>query len=148
MQVILKEHVANLGNAGDLVKVAAGYGRNFLIPRGLAILASEGNVVQAEHGQRMADDIRRKNLSSAEDIAAEIGKAEVTIVRQANDDDDRLFGSVTNRDIAEALVAQGINIDKRMIQLEQPIKSLGSHTVIVAPHRDVTGELTVHVSRG
>ncbi|MEZ4241171.1 MAG: 50S ribosomal protein L9, partial [Myxococcota bacterium] len=101
MQVILKQEVANLGDAGDIVKVKPGYGRNFLIPRGLAIPATEGSMRQADHQRRVAEAIRRKNLSGARELKEKLEGTAVSIRRETGED-DKLFGSVTNRDIAEA----------------------------------------------
>lgn len=146
MQVILKQDVPKLGQAGDIVKVAAGYGRNYLIPRGLAVPATSSSVAQAEHAQRIAHAIRRKNLSKAEVLAEQIEGNAVSIRREAGED-DKLFGSVTNRDIAEALAAEGIEIDRRTIHLDEPLKSIGLFTVAVKLHRDVTANLRVYVIR-
>lgn len=147
MRVILKQEVPNLGDAGDIVVVKPGYGRNYLIPRGLAIAASEGSVRQAEHEKRMADAIRRKQLAGAQAIAAQIQDIAVTIRREAGED-DKLFGSVTKRDIAEALAAEGVEIDRRTIQLDDNIKSIGLFTVPVRIHKEVTGQVKVYVMRG
>jgi large subunit ribosomal protein L9 len=146
MQVILKQDVPKLGNAGDIVRVAPGYGRNYLIPRGLAVPATAGSVSQVEHQTRIAESIRRKQLSGAEALAEQIEGTAVSIRREAGED-DKLFGSVTNRDIAEALAAEGIEVDRRIIQLEEPIKAIGLFTVPVRLHRDVIAKLRVYVIR-
>lgn len=146
MRVILKAEVPFLGDAGDIVKVAPGYGRNYLIPRGLAILASEGSVAELEHQKRMADAIRRKNLSAARELAEKLNSTAVSIRREAGDD-DKLFGSVTNRDIAEALAAEGIELDRRTIQLDEPLRAIGLFTVPVRLHREVQAEARVYVIR-
>ena len=146
MQVILKQDVPKLGQAGDIVKVAAGYGRNYLIPRGLAVPATSSSVAQAEHAQRIAASIRRKNLGRAQVLAEQIEGNAVSIRREAGED-DKLFGSVTNRDIAEALAAEGIEVDRRRIVLNEPLKSIGLFTVPVKLHRDVTANLRVYVIR-
>lgn len=147
MLLILKEEVPNLGDAGDIVKVANGYGRNFLIPRGMAIPASESSVKQLEHQKRVAESIRRKQLQGAKELATKLEGTAVSIRRETGDD-DKLFGSVTNRDIADALAAEGLEIDRRTIQLEEPIKSIGLFTVPVRLHRDVTANVRVYVIRG
>jgi len=146
MLVILKQEVANLGDAGDIVKVADGYGRNFLIPRGMAIPASEGSVAQVEHQKRVAESIRRKQLQGANELAQRLEGTAVSIRRETGED-DKLFGSVTNRDIAEALAAEGIEVDRRSIQLPEPIKAIGLFTVPVRLHRDVTANVRVYVIR-
>lgn len=146
MRVILKDEVPNLGDAGDIVKVAPGYGRNFLLPRGLAIPASEGSVRELEHQKRVADAIRRKQLAGSKELAARLENSAVSIRREAGDD-DRLFGSVTNRDVADALAAEGIEVDRRSIQLGEPIKSIGLFTVPIRLHREVTASVRVYVIR-
>jgi len=146
MRVILKKEVHNLGDAGAIVKVAPGYGRNYLIPRGFAILASEGSVNEHQHQQRMAEAIRRKELGSSRELAQKIEGTAITIRREAGED-DKLFGSVTNRDIVEALAAEGVEVDRRAIQLEDHIRSIGLFTVPVRLHRDVSANLRVYVIR-
>lgn len=146
MLVILKNEVTNLGDAGDIVKVADGYGRNFLIPRGLAIPASEGSIRQLEHQKRVAEAIRRKQLASSKDLATKLEGTAVSIRRETGED-DKLFGSVTNRDIADALAAEGIEVDRRSIQLAEPIRSIGLFTVPIRLHRSVTASVRVYVIR-
>ena len=146
MQVILRKEVVNLGDAGDLVKVKPGYGRNYLIPRGLAIPATEGSVRQVDHQKKVADAIRRKNLSGANELKEKLEGTAVSIRRETGDD-DRLFGAVTNRDVADALLAEGVEVDRRSIQLAEPIKSIGLFTVPVRLHRDVTANVRVYVIR-
>lgn len=146
MRVILRKEVVNLGDAGDLVKVKPGYGRNFLIPRGLAIPATEGSLRQVEHQKKVADAIRRKNLSGASELKDKLEGTAVSIRRETGED-DRLFGAVTNRDVAEALAAEGVEVDRRSILLEEPIKSIGLFTVPVRLHRDVTANVRVYVIR-
>ena len=146
MRVILKKEVANLGDAGDIVKVKPGYGRNFLIPRGLAIPATEGSMRQLEHQKQVAEAIRRKNLSGAKELKDKLEGTAVSIRRETGED-DKLFGSVTNRDIAEALAAEGIEVDRRAIVLDDPIRSIGLFTVPVRLHREVTANVRVYVIR-
>jgi large subunit ribosomal protein L9 len=146
MRVILRKEVANLGDAGDIVKVKPGYGRNFLIPRGLAIPATEGSVRQVDHQKKVADAIRRKNLSGAKELKDKLEGTAVSIRRETGED-DRLFGAVTNRDISDALQAEGIEVDRRAIVLDEPIKSIGLFTVPVRLHRDVTANVRVYVIR-
>lgn len=144
MRVILKQEVPHLGDAGDIVRVAGGYGRNYLIPRGLAIPASEGSIREAEHQKRVADAIRRKRLGTARELAEKLENTAVSIRRETGDD-DKLFGSVTNRDIVEALAAEGVEVDRRSVQLAEPIKSIGLFTVPVRLHREVTARIRLEV---
>lgn len=146
MRVILKKEVPNLGDAGDIVSVKPGYGRNYLIPRGLAIPASEGSVKQAEHQARMAEAIKRRDSDAARALGEKLAATSVTIRREAGED-DRLFGSVTNRDIAEALAAEGVEIDRKSIQLDDHIRSLGLFQVPVRLHREVTAMVKVYVMK-
>ena len=146
MQVILKQEVRHLGDAGDIVTVAPGYGRNFLIPRGLAIPATAGSVKEAEHQARIADAIKRKKLGGAQALASKLENAAISIRRETGDD-EKLFGSVTNRDIVEALAAEGIEVDRRQIQLDEPIKAIGLFNVPVRLHKDVTATVRVYVIR-
>lgn len=144
MLVILKKEVVHLGEAGEIVRVAGGYGRNYLIPRGLAIPAAESSVATLEHQTRMADAIKRKDLAGARALAEKIEKTAITIRREAGED-DKLFGSVTNRDIAGLLAEEGVEIDRRTIQLEEPIRSIGLFTVPVRLHREVNASVRVFV---
>ncbi len=128
------------------MRVKPGYGRNFLIPRGLAIPASEGSVRQLEHQKRVADAIRRKRLKSATDLAEKLEATAVSIRRETGED-DKLFGSVTNRDIAQALAGEGLEIDRRSIQLDEPIRAIGLFTVPVRLHSEVTANVRVYVIR-
>lgn len=147
MRVILKKEVYNLGEAGEIVKVANGYGRNFLIPRGFAIPANEGSIAQLDHQKRVADAIRRKEMAGAKELGAKLDATAITIRREAGDD-DKLFGSVTNRDIVEALAAEGIVIERRTVELSEHIRNIGLFTVPVRLHRDVTANVRVYVIRG
>ncbi len=146
MQVILKKDVPDLGEAGDIVNVSPGYGRNYLIPRGLAIGSSEGSLRDLEHQQSIATAIKRKKLAAANEIVQKLEGVAVSIRREAGDD-DKLFGSVTNRDIAEALAAEGVEIDRRLIQLEDAIRRIGLYTVPVRVHREVEASVRVYVIR-
>jgi large subunit ribosomal protein L9 len=146
MRIILKQEVVNLGDAGDIVDVKPGYGRNYLIPRGLAIEATDGSIHQAEHQKRVADSIRRKNLTLAKELQSKLEGTAVSIRRETGED-DKLFGAVTNRDVAEALSAEGIELDRRMIHLADPIRNIGLFTVPVRLHRDVTANVRVYVIR-
>lgn len=146
MRVILKQGVSNLGEAGEIVKVSPGYGRNYLLPRGLAIAASEGGVREAEHQQRLADTIRRKDMKEAQELAAKLENVSVSI-RRAAGEDDKLFGSVTNRDIVEALEAEGVTLDRRLIKLDENIRAIGLYNIPVRLHKDVSADVRVYVIR-
>lgn len=146
MRVILKKEVQNLGEAGDIVNVKPGYGRNYLIPRGLAIPANEGSIKQVQHQKRLAEAIRKQQLEEARAIGTKLSGTSITIRREAGED-DKLFGSVTNRDVADALAAEGIEVDRRTIQLEENIRTLGLFQVPVRVHRDVTAMVKVYVMK-
>ena len=146
MRVILKSEVPHLGDAGDIVKVAAGFGRNFLLPRGLAVPASDGSLKSNEHQKRVAEAIRRKQLAGINATAAKLENCAVSIRREAGED-DKLFGPVTNRDIADALAAEGIELDRRTIKLDEPIKNIGLFTVPIRLHRSVSASVRVYVIR-
>jgi large subunit ribosomal protein L9 len=144
MEVILKEHVENLGRRGDVVKVAAGYARNYLLPRKLALAVTEGNKRIVARERQVADAHEAEEKQTAEALASRLGQAELTIERRVGET-EALYGSVTTADIAEALAAKGLEIDKRKIQLDEPIKAIGEFAVPVRLHRDVTAQLKVHV---
>ena len=146
MRIILKSEVPNLGQPGDIVEVAPGYGRNFLIPRGLAINASEGSVRQAEHQLKLAEAIKRKKLVVAQELGKKLENLAVSIRRETGDD-EKLFGSVTNRDIVEALAAEGVELDRRLVNLEEPIRSIGLFNVPVRLHAEVSANIRVYVIR-
>lgn len=144
MDVILRESIAKLGNPGDVVTVKDGYGRNYLIPRGLAYLATAGNKKRvaaeaAARGVRLSTE-----RADAEALAATLGALELHFTANVGEG-DRLFGSITSADIAEQLAAQGHRIDKRDIELAEPIKMIGVYKVPVKLHADVRGELRVWV---
>jgi len=144
MKVILKDDVKNVGNMGDIVKVADGYARNYLVPRGLAVEASSKNVKSVEHEKRIIQEKSKKIKISAQDFSDRLSK--VTLVMKANaGEEGKLFGSVTTMDIAEALKNEGFDIDKKKISLDEPIKRLGEHTVNVKIHPEITTNVTVQV---
>lgn len=143
MTIILSEDVPNLGRVGDVVSVREGYGRNFLFPRGLAIPASTTNLKSLEHTKALLATKRAKALKSAGETAKKLNDTSVTIARKAGD--DKLFGSVTTRDIADALAAQGFKVDRRGLHLEAAIKSLGVYTVEVKLLADVSAKVKVYV---
>ena len=144
MEVILREHVDNLGRRGELVKVADGYARNYLLPRKLALLATEGNkkVIEREKVKFDANEAEEQKVAQA--VADRLANVEIEIARRVGET-DALFGSVTNADIAEVLAAKGFDLDRRKLQLHEPIKKLGEFTVPVKLHRDVTVSLKVKV---
>lgn len=144
MQVILKEHLEKLGHAGDLVNVKSGYARNYLIPKKLAILADAKNIKQLEHQKKLESAIREKHVKDCEKLAKTIEGLSLTIVRKAGEN-DRLFGSVTSMDIAEALQKEGVEIDRKKIILDDPIKSLGIYQVPIRLHQKVTANSKVWV---
>lgn len=146
MEVILKEDVAKLGSRGDVVKVAEGFGRNYLLPRKLAIEASAGNKKVIE--QMKAASVRRsaKEKVQAEELAKQFEGLSVSFTRRSGEN-DQLFGSVTPGDIAEALEKKGQTVDRRKIQLHDPLKSLGEFAVPIKLHKDVTAHLKVVIEK-
>ncbi len=146
MKVILQKDYDGLGRIGDVVKVSDGYAFNFLIPRGIAVRADEGNVREMRHLERLTDLKRKSMLEEARVEADRINGTAISLKRLAGEE-DKLFGSVTNRDIVEALAAEGIEIDRRDIVLEEPIRSIGVYNVPVRVHQDVEAKLKVYVIR-
>lgn len=144
MDVILREDVEKLGNRGQLVKVADGYARNYLLPKRLAVAATEANKKIVEQERQAALRREAKAKGEAEDLARMMAGVAVTISQKAGEQ-DQLFGSVTVKDIAEALEAQNYHIDRRKIHLEEPIKQLGEFKVPIRLHREVTADITVNV---
>jgi large subunit ribosomal protein L9 len=146
MEVILKEDVNKLGSRGDVVKVAEGYGRNFLLPRKLAIEATVGN--KAVIVQMKAASVRRsaKEKTQAEELAKQFEGVSVSFQRRSGEQ-DHLFGSVTSGDIADAVAKKGITLDRRQIQLHEPLKTLGEFTVPVKLHKEVTAHLKVVIEK-
>jgi large subunit ribosomal protein L9 len=155
MQVILKEDVHNLGKSGDLVNVKPGFGRNYLIPQGLAVAATAGNIKEIEHQKKLIAARNSKLLKDAQSIADRLAAIEVQLERATAPHEhkegeeapgaDKLFGSVTSRDIAEALGAKGVPVDHKKIVLPEPIKSIGYHTVDVKLGNGVVGKVKVVV---
>ena len=145
IQVILKEDVPNLGRSGELVSVKPGYGRNYLIPQGLALAATRKNVAQMDHQRKQIESQAAKVRKDAEGIASNLNGASITIERQVGEE-NKLFGSVTARDIEEALAAKGLKVDRRKIVLGETIKSLGDFNVEVKIARDVTAHVKVTVT--
>lgn len=146
MEVILKEDVNKLGSRGDVVKVAEGYGRNYLLPRKLAIEASASNKAVIE--QMKAAALRRsaKEKAQAEELSKQFEGVSVSFQRRTGEQ-DQLFGSVTSSDIADALAKKGFNVDRRKIQLHEPLKTLGEFTVPIKLHKEVTTHLKVVIEK-
>jgi len=146
MEVILREDIEKLGQRGQVVKVAGGYARNFLLPKRLAVEANASNkkIVEQERQAHLRKEAKLKG--EAEDLSKLLNGVSVTIAQKAGEA-DQLFGSVTSKDVGDALAAQNFTIDRRKIQLDEPIKQLGEYKVPVRLHRDVTAEITVNVVR-
>lgn len=144
MKVILNADVEELGHIGEIVNVKAGFARNFLIPKGLAVEATTRNVSRIEHEKQRIDAKARHDLADAEAFARRLGGVKVEIGAKVGEE-ERLYGSVTNAMIAEKIVAAGFDIDKRKIQLAEPIRTTGVFTVTIKVHQDVTAEVKVWV---
>lgn len=144
LQIILTKDVENLGRAGELVKVKPGYGRNYLLPRGLALLATKANIAQLEHHRRAIAAQQAKLKAEYEARAAQLREAVVSIPRKVGSE-DRMFGSVSSKDIAEALAAQNVEIDRKIIRLPDPIKVVGEHEVEIRFSSEVSVNLKVQV---
>jgi large subunit ribosomal protein L9 len=144
MEVILREDVEKLGSRGEVVKVASGYARNFLLPKKLAVAATDSNkkIVEQERQAHLRKEAKFKG--EAEDLSKLLTGVTVVITQKAGEN-DQLFGSVTSKDVADALAAKNFTIDRRKVQLEEPIKQLGEFKVPVRLHKDVTAEVTVQV---
>jgi large subunit ribosomal protein L9 len=144
VQIILTQDLANVGKGGELVKVRPGFARNYLVPRGLAIGATEGNVRELEHQKRVAEAKSAKVLSEAQELAQKLSTVSLTISRQVGEG-DRLYGSVTHRDIEEALEQKGFVVDRRRIVTE-PLKAIGTHEVQIKLAPTVTATIKVEVA--
>jgi large subunit ribosomal protein L9 len=144
MEVILREHVEHLGRRGEIVKVADGYARNYLLPRKLALLATEGNKKQIERERAKLEAREAEEQKVAEAIADRMANLEVVIARKVGET-EALYGSVTTGDVAEALAAKGFDIDRRKIQLAEPIKKLGDFDLPIKLQREVTATVKVRV---
>ena len=146
MEVILREDIEKLGSRGDVVNVAPGYARNFLLPRRLAVPATDSNkkIVEQERQAHLRRDA--KLVEESQQLAQLLNSVSLTIARKAGEN-DHLFGSVTAADIGDALAAQKFTVDRRKIHLEEPIRTLGEFKVPVRLHRDVTAEVTLQVTR-
>ena len=144
MDVILREDVKSLGNAGEMVRVKPGYGRNFLLPKGLAFEATEGNKKRIAAEAKARETRLASDRAAASALAAKLGAATVALKGKAGEE-GKLFGSITAQDIADGLAAQGLEVDRRRIELEHPIKTLGFHSVAVRLHPEVHAEVKVNV---
>ena len=144
MMVILQEDVQHLGTIGDIVKVRDGYARNFLVPRGLALAADERNVRGLEHQKRIAAARANKLLSGAQELAERLNATAVSIRREAGEE-GKLFGAVTNRDIADALVAEGFEVNRRQVILDDTLRNLGVFSVQVKVHPKIEATIKVYV---
>ena len=144
MKVILKSDVKDLGRMGEVVNVKDGFARNYLVPQGLAAEANTKNVKALEHETKKIQEMAKKVKSGASGLAEQIAAVKVTIKAKAGEE-DKLFGSVTSMDIADALKAEGIEIDKKKIYLDEPIKRLGEYTVTIKLHSEVSAQLNVQV---
>lgn len=145
VQLILQEAVSNLGEAGDLIRVRPGYARNYLIPQGKAIFATDARVKELEHHRRIVQEKASEQLKELEGVKARIEAVALEIPARVGEE-GKLFGSVTLLQIHERLVAEGFEIDRRRIALSEPIKEAGEHSVTVKLHRDVSAELKVTVT--
>jgi large subunit ribosomal protein L9 len=144
MEVILREHVDNLGRRGEVVKVANGYARNYLLPRKLALAVTEANKRQIERERAAAEARDLEEKSQAEAFGQRLSQTEIEIARRVGEN-DTLYGSVTSADISQALLAKGFEIEKRKIQLPDALKALGEVTVPIRIHREVTAQVKVKV---
>jgi large subunit ribosomal protein L9 len=146
MKIILRQDHEKLGKIGDLIEVKDGYARNYLIPRKIGYLATPGNLRTLEEEKKQLVDRKTKDLHHAEKVATEMEKLSITLKVKVGED-EKLFGSVTSQMIADALLEKGMTIDKRVIELEEPIKALGIYTVNVKLHQNVAGKVKVWVVR-
>ncbi|MBK8264591.1 MAG: 50S ribosomal protein L9 [Nannocystis sp.] len=144
IQVILTKDVDNLGRAGELVRVRPGYGRNYLFPRGIALAATRGNIAEVEHRKRVIARERARQDEENRKLAETLKTVSVSIARKKGQD-DRLFGSVSSKDIAEALAAQNIILDRKVIVLDDPLRTVGVHEVVVRFSAEVHSTLKVNV---
>ena len=146
MEVILKEAVEKLGEAGDKVSVANGYARNFLLPKGIAVKATKGNIAMLNHEKALIEQRVHRELQSAQKIANKIRSLSCVMKRQVGEQ-EKLFGSVTSHDVADFLAASGVTIDRKKVQLEEPIRTLGVHRVSIKVHPEITAELKIKIQK-
>jgi large subunit ribosomal protein L9 len=144
IEVILTEDIHRLGNAGDVVKVKAGFGRNYLLPQGKAMLATASRVKEVEHKRRVIEEIQKKAIAGFQQVARQVAGVDLTFPMQASPE-GKLFGSVTNADVAARFAAAGIEVERRRIVIPEPIKTVGDHPITVRLHREVQTPLVVKV---
>lgn len=144
MEVILLEDIPKLGDMGEIVSVKPGYARNYLLPQRLALRASTGNVAQLSHQKKMVEARKARKRAEAEQIFGNLNQLSVTLTKKSGEG-DRLFGSVTNRDVAAALAANGVEVDAKKILLDNPIKELGIYQVNIKLHADIHADVRVWV---
>lgn len=144
MKVILKEDIPNLGKAGQIINVKDGYARNYLFPKGVAMLADEKNLKLLEYYKKKIEEEAKKKRKDAESIAERLSEIQLTVKAKAGED-QKLFGSVTSKDIAEALQKEGFSIDKKQIIINEPIKRIGEYLVDVKLHQDLVSKVKVNV---
>src|SRR5438445_9976806 len=142
MKIILRQDYEKLGKLGDIVEVKDGFARNFLLPRKIGYLATKGSLRTLEEEKKQTDERQKKDLNSAERLSTELEKLSITLKMKVGED-EKLFGSVTAQMIADAVQEKGFTLDKRSIEIEEPIRSLGIYTVDVKLHNSVTGKLKV-----
>lgn len=145
MKVVLSEHVDHLGERGEIVSVAAGYARNYLLPKRLALKATPGNMRMLEQERRVWEFKETREVDDAQAMADRMGDLELSVTKKAGDS-GTLYGSVTNVEIAGLMAAKGVEIDRRKIVLHEPVKTLGSHKISIRLHRKVTAEVTLLVA--
>ena len=144
MKIVLCEHVEHLGERGEIVSVANGYARNFLLPKRLAMAATPGNLSTLEHRRRMWELKETKEVGEAQGLAQRLGDVELTVSRKAGEE-GTLYGSVTMSEIAELLAAKGLDVDRRRLVVKEPIKRLGAHEISIKLHRQVSGTIKLEV---
>lgn len=145
MKLILRQDVPDLGKVGDIIDVAEGYGRNYLVPRGLAVKVTKGAIAEADKIRKTREDGERRALEAAQSIAESIGGTRVVVAANASDE-GRLFGSIGVGDLVEAVKkVTGVQVDPHIFKLDAPIKEIGLHTIDAAPHPEVDFQLTLDV---
>lgn len=147
VKVLLQSNVDNLGTGGDIVRVRSGFARNFLLPRGLAVPATEGNLKRVDELKRAAASVAKKEREGADEIAAKIAQIGPVKVERAFGEEGKMYGSVTTKDIEDAYEKRGLVLDRKRIQLADPLKQLGTFQVPIKLHADVTATLTVEVAK-
>ena len=147
MKVILMSNVENLGESGDIVSVKPGYARNMLIPMGLALRASKRNIAVATEQKKVASDKVKREKQAMEILAKKLSKVEITIEVKVGDE-EKMFGSITNKDIAKELIDKGFKVDKNQISINEPIKALGIYHITVKVAKDITSDVKLYVIKG